>query len=203
MARAGGQLDDGVYDFEIPLDSTVESVYFFISLQCLQFVTVVQPSGDDLRIDAPEVDYHAFEAIRLFTIKAPRPGTWKVRMAGRGFFSVIVKAKTDLALTGVSFVQDGVPVRGLAPLGKAVRLEAALTGQPRQVGFHFISMRAAVLQTVEMALEQEGAMRRTVRCRRHAAHDGVSSSDDRNRRGRHSLPARHPAAVHCRAVIEG
>jgi hypothetical protein len=36
-----------------------------------------------------------------------------------------------------------------------------LTGQPRQVGFHFISMRAAVLQTVEMALEQEGAMRRT------------------------------------------
>ena len=74
---------------------------------------------------------------------------------------VIVKAKTDLALTGVSFVQDGVPVRGRAPLGKAVRLEAALTGQPRQVGFHFISMRAAVLQTVEMALEQEGAMRRT------------------------------------------
>lgn len=161
VARAGGQLDDGVYDFDIPLDSTVESVYFFISLQCLQFVTIVEPSGDDLWIDAPEVDYHAFEAIRLFTIKAPRPGTWKVRMAGRGFFSVIVKAKTDLALTGVSFVQDGVPVRGLAPLGKAVRLEAALTGQPRHVGLHFISMRAAVLQTVEMALEQEGAMRRT------------------------------------------
>ena len=161
VVRAGGQLEDGVYDFEIPLDSTVESVYFFISLQCLQFVTVVQPSGDDLRLDAPEVDFHAFEAIRLVTIKAPRPGRWKVRMAGRGFFSVIVKAKTDLALTGVSFVQDGVPVRGLPALGKVVRLEAVLTGQPRQVGFHFISMRAALLQTVEMALEHEDAMRRT------------------------------------------
>ncbi|MGH9147671.1 MAG: hypothetical protein ACRD1Q_13250, partial [Vicinamibacterales bacterium] len=46
VVRAGGQLDDGVHDFEIPLDSTIESAYFFLSLQCLQFVTVVQPSGD-------------------------------------------------------------------------------------------------------------------------------------------------------------
>ena len=180
VVRAGGQLDDGVHDFEIPLDSTIESVYFFISLQCLQFVTVVQPSGDELRIDAPEVDYHAFEAIRLFTIKAPSPGTWKVRMAGRGFFSVIVTAKTDLALTGVSFVQDGVPIAGLAPLGESVRLEAAMSGEPRQVGFHFISMRAAMLRTVELELEQEALTRRTYAAEVTLPSDGVSSPDDRN-----------------------
>jgi hypothetical protein len=159
--RAGGQLDDGVHDFEIPLDSTIESAYFFVSLQCVQFVAVLQPSGDELRIDAPGVNYHAFDAVRLFTIKAPSPGTWKVRMAGRGFFSVIVSAKTDLALTGVSFVQDGAPIKGLAPLGKAVRLEAVMRGEPRQVGFHFISMRGAMLRTVELELEQEAAARRT------------------------------------------
>ena len=161
VVRAGGQLDDGVHDFEIPLDSTIESAYFFISLQCLQFVTIVQPSGDELQVDAPEVDYHAFDAIRLFTIKAPSPGTWRVRMAGRGFFSVIVGAKTDLALTGVSLVQNGVTIHGLAPLGKLVRLEAAMSGEPRQVGFHFISMRAGVLRTVELGLEQESATHRT------------------------------------------
>ena len=161
LVRAGGQLDDGVHDFEIPIDSTIESAYFFISFQCLQFVTVVQPSGDELPVDAPEVDYHAFDAIHLFTIKAPSPGMWKVRMAGRGFFSVIVSAKTDLALTGVSFVQNGVPIEGLAPLGKPVRLEATMSGEPRQVGFHFISMGAALLQTVELGLEQEAATRRT------------------------------------------
>jgi hypothetical protein len=161
VVRAGGQLDDGVHDFEIPLDSTIESAYFFISLQCLQFVTVVQPSGDELRVDAPEVDYHAFDAIRLFTIKAPSPGTWTVRMAGRGFFSVIVNAKTDLALTGVSFVQNGVPITGLAPLGTSVRLEAAMSGEPRQIGFHFISMRGAQLRTIELGLEREAATGRT------------------------------------------
>ena len=161
VVRAGGLLDDGVHDFDIPLDSTIESAYFFVSLQCLQFAAVLQPSGDELRVDAPGVDYHAFEAVRLFTIKAPSPGAWKVRMAGRGFFSVIVSAKTDLALSGVSFVQKGAPITGLAPLGKSVRLEAAVIGQPHQVGFRFISMRAATLGTVELGLEHEAATRRT------------------------------------------
>jgi hypothetical protein len=161
VVRAGGQLADGVHDFDIPLDSTIESAYFFISLQCLQFVAVLQPSGDELRIDGPGVDYHAFDAVRLFTIKTPSPGTWKVRMAGRGFFSVIVNAKTDLALTGVSLAQNGVPITALAPLGKSVRLEAATSGEPRSVGFHFISMRAATLRTVDLRLEQEAARRRT------------------------------------------
>ena len=159
--RAGGQLNDGVHDFDIPLDSTIDSAYFFMALQCQQFAAVLQPTGDELRADVPGVDYHAFEAVRLVTIKAPSPGTWKVRMAGRGFFSVVVTAKTNLALAGVSLAQNGVPVKGLAPLGKPVRLEAAMSGEPRQVGFHFISMRGATLRTLELKPDQEGAARRT------------------------------------------
>jgi len=159
--RAGGQLDDGVHEFDIPLDSTIDSAYFFIALQCQQFAAVLQPAGDELRADAPGVDSHAFAAVRLVTIKAPSPGTWKVRMAGRGFFSVIVTASTNLALTGVSLAQNGAPVKGLTPLGKPVRLEAAISGEPRQVGFLFISMRGATLRTLELKPEQEGATRRT------------------------------------------
>ena len=159
--RAGGQLDDGVHEFDIPLDSTIASAYLFMALQCQQFAAVLQPAGDELRTDAPGVDSHAFAAVRLVTIKAPSPGTWKVRMAGRGFFSVIVTARTDLALTGVSLAQNGAPVKGLTPLGKPVRLEAAISGEPRQVGFLFISMRGATLRTLELKPEQEEATRRT------------------------------------------
>ena len=159
--RAGGQLDDGVHEFDIPLDSTIDSAYLFMALQCQQFAAVLQPAGDELRTDAPGVDSHAFAAVRLVTIKAPSPGTWKVRMAGRGFFSVIVTARTDLALTGVSLAQNGAPVKGLTPLGKPVRLEAAISGEPRQVGFLFISMRGATLRTLELKPEQEEATRRT------------------------------------------
>jgi von Willebrand factor A domain-containing protein 7 len=161
VVRAGGQLDEGLHEFDVPLDSTIESAYFFVSLQCLQSVAVLQPSGDLLQVDAPEVTYRAFDAIRLITIKAPSPGTWKVRMAGRGFFSLIVNAQTDLALASVSLVQNGVPINGLAPLGQSVQLQAAARGEPGQVDFQFISMSGARLATVELGLEQEASMRRT------------------------------------------
>jgi len=159
--RSAGQLDEGVHDFDIPLDSTIESVYFFVSLQCLQFVTIVQPSGVVLQTDDSGVDSRAFEAIRMFKIKAPAPGTWRVTVSGHGFSLLIVNAKTDLALTAVSFSQNGAPVAGLAPLGQLVRLEANVSGRPRDVDFQFISMQAAMLQTIELALEQEAAARST------------------------------------------
>src|SRR5262245_63674921 len=94
--RSTGELDEGVHDFDIPLDSTIESVYFFVSLQCLEFVTIVQPSGVVLQIDEPGVDSRAFEAIRMLRVKAPAPGTWRVTVSGHGFSLLIVNAKTDL-----------------------------------------------------------------------------------------------------------
>ena len=36
-----------------------------------------------------------------------------------------------------------------------------MSGEPSQVGFHFISLRAAMLRTVELGLEQEALTRRT------------------------------------------
>jgi len=154
LVHLGSELADGVYDFDIPLDPTVESAYFFVSLQCLQSATVFQPSGDALAFDAPEVSYHAFDAIRLFTIKAPSAGTWKVRVAGRGYFSLIVKAKSELGLADVSLVEKGVPVRGLAPLGRAVRLEAFVAGLTGNVDFQFIAMSGAALQNVELTEDE-------------------------------------------------
>jgi hypothetical protein len=159
--RSTGELDEGVHDFDIPLDSTIESVYFFVSLQCLQFVTIVQPSGVVLQTDDLGVDSRAFEAIRLFTIKAPAPGTWRVTVSGHGFSLLIVNAQTELSLTKVSFSQNGAAIAGLAPLGQLVRLEADVSGRPRDVDFHFISMQAARLQRIELAVEQDTPARST------------------------------------------
>ena len=178
--RAGGQLDDGVHDFEIPLDSTIESAYFFVALQCQQFVAVLQPTGDELRADALGVDYHAFEAVRLVTIKAPSPGTWKVRMAGRGFFSVIVTARTSLALTSVSLAQNGVPIKGLAPPWEAstARGHAERRASPGGLSFHLDGCGDAPHDGAEVG--DGGGHAQNLRGRGHAARDGVSGPDDWN-----------------------
>lgn len=159
--RASGQLADGVRDFEIPIDSTIESAYFFVSLQCLQFVNVVRPSGDELRVDGPGVEHHGFEAIRLYTIKTPDPGLWKVRVAGRGFFSVIVNAKTDLRLTDVAFVAAGGLATKQPKLGTETHIEATLIGVASEIGFHFISSRASAIRAFNLRLEEDSETRRS------------------------------------------
>lgn len=82
VVRAGGELDEGAYEFDVPIDSTIESVHFFVSMQCLQSASLHRPSGEALRLEDTDVEHHAFEAVRLFTVKTPAPGGWKVRVAG-------------------------------------------------------------------------------------------------------------------------
>jgi hypothetical protein len=145
--RAAGRLIEGSGEFDIPIDTTIESTYFFVSVQCLQSVNLVRPDGEDLHTDAANVEYQHFEAIRLFTIKKPDPGIWKVRVAGKGFFSLIVKAKTDLKLTSATFV-DG-------------RLEAKVSGAANQIGFEFVSLTGTVIGSIDLDLEEEFEMHRS------------------------------------------
>jgi hypothetical protein len=107
------------------------------------------------------VTYHRFEAIRLFTIEAPTPGLWKVRVQGRGLFSLIVKGKTDLRLTGVSFSDGDSPVRGSPTPGRPLRVEATVSGVASQVAFQFSSSMAAIIQALTLNLEQKSEVRRT------------------------------------------
>ena len=157
LFRAAGELEDGVHEFEIPIDSTVESAYIFAAVQCLQFVTLFQPSGDDLPVDADGVEYHAFSATTLFVVRTPRPGTWTIRIAGRGFFSLVVSAKSALALTQVSLFQNDVLVKGPAPLGQPVRVQAVIAGTHSHVGLQFLSMSGATLRTFRPRAEEPSA----------------------------------------------
>ena len=148
--RSSARVDDGLHEFDIPVDSSIESAYFFVSLQCLQGISIVGPSGEEVRSDAPGVESHAFEAIRLLTVQAPAPGTWKIRVAGRGFLSVIVRARTDLRLTNVGF-SDPRPAVKRAPQ----RLEVRVEGVVSQVAFHAMSARADVLKLLNLELEKQ------------------------------------------------
>jgi len=147
--RAAGQLAEESYEFLIPIDSTIQSAYFFVSVQCLQAVTLMTPSGQELVTGTAGVEYHQFEAVRLFVVPRPAPGLWKVTAAGRGFFSMIVTARSDLSLDNVVFAN------GLA--------EATLSGSVRQAGFHFVAANGAPIQAVQLNLEEESLERRKYR----------------------------------------
>jgi hypothetical protein len=156
LFRASATLEEGVYDFNVPVDSTIESAYIFASMQCLQAVQVMEPSGHELRTDVTGVEHHAFDAIRLFVVPTPAPGIWRVRIAGRGFLSLIVKASTDLSLTNVSFAERGHPLKRLPQ-----RLEIRMSGEAAEVAFQAVSSAGAPLAPLTLKLEPAPDGRRT------------------------------------------
>jgi len=150
IMRAAGQLDGESYEFSIPIDSTVESAYFSVSVQCLQSVTLLTPTGEELSAGAAGVEYHQFEALRMFVVPKPAPGTWKAIAAGRGFFAIRVEARTPLRLGGVEWPGDA-------------SLEATVNGPARQAAFSFVAANGAPIGAVQLGVEDESADRRMYR----------------------------------------
>jgi hypothetical protein len=156
--RAAGTLDEGVHEFSIPIDSTIESALFSVSLQCLQVVEIVRPSGDELRANDSGIDYHQFQAGRIVTVAKPTPGAWTVRLAGKGMFFVVLQAKTDLTLDRVAFVEPGgrpgheglFPIKGSPKRGMAQRLEVEMSGPVQKPAFRFISSAGETIQDVSL-----------------------------------------------------
>ena len=132
LFRAAGSLVDGRHEFAFPIDSTVESMMVSVSLQCLQSVDVVTPSGQVLQ-QATASEFHSFRAGRIVTLPQPEPGAWRVRVAGRGMFFLVVQAKSALSLDRVEFVREGGRPghEGLFPTHEPPR-----TGVPQWLAIH-------------------------------------------------------------------
>ena len=146
--RAVGQLDGETYEMTVPIDTSIESAYFAISIQCLQLATLVTPSGQELSVATPGVEYHQFESIRLIVVPKPTPGVWKLIAAGRGYFSAIVTAQTDLQLDRVSFA-------GGAASGRGSTLETSVSGAFRQAAFHFVAGNGELIESLQLDLQDK------------------------------------------------
>jgi hypothetical protein len=158
--RASDQLAENAYEYAVPIDSTIESAYFFVSLQCLESATLVRPNGEELRADAADLDYHAYKAVRLYTVKAPAPGVWRVKVAGHGVFSLIVSARSELRLRA-AVMENGMPIRGLPVPGKPQRVKAEVSPATADVSFQFVLPTGRPLQALDLALEDSSDRWRT------------------------------------------
>lgn len=116
--RLVGTIEPGVHEFRVPIDSSVESVMFTITVQCLQTAEVARPSGAALA-GGDGVTDSTFPALRMVTVKRPEPGIWTLRVAGTGVAAMTVQAQSALGIDDVQFAAAGgaaftrVPVAGV------------------------------------------------------------------------------------------
>lgn len=107
LRRIVGDLDPGTRSIDVNVDTSVERVLFSISLQCLQEIEIVRPSGAPVAAADPGVTWTAFQAGRQVGVQKPEPGLWKVRLAGKGLLFLVVHARASLALDQVRLVRQG------------------------------------------------------------------------------------------------
>jgi hypothetical protein len=80
---------------------------FSVSLQCLQEIEIVRPSGALVAASDPGVSWAAFQAGRQVGVTAPEAGVWKVRLAGKGLLFLVVHARASLTFDDVRLVRPG------------------------------------------------------------------------------------------------
>lgn len=162
LFRASGSLGGKTREYEFPVDSTVESLFLSISVQCLSSITVLRPSGGAVITPSGSIEDHRFRAGRILTIPSPEPGPWRIRISGSGMFFVVAHAKSEISLDKVRLVQWGgrpghegyFPVAGPPRLGVQQMLEAELSGEITFARFRLMSSAGELLG--ELPLEGDG-----------------------------------------------
>jgi hypothetical protein len=148
--RLAGSLNPGLHEFHVPIDSSVESVLFSISVQCVQAADVVRPSGA-LAVGDDVTSLLNFRAGHMVTIKRPEPGTWTLRVAGSGIAAVVVQAQSSLGIAPPEFAP--VPGTTFSPIPSA-RLENVVrirvTGPASEL--HATLVTGEFLQVAELPL---------------------------------------------------
>jgi hypothetical protein len=116
MFRLAGAMNPGLHEFHVPIDSSVESVLFSISVQCLQAADVARPSGALLAAGDGVTDLSNFVAERMMIVKRPEPGVWTIRAAGSGIAGVMVQGRSALGISQVQFAGVGSTAFTRVPL---------------------------------------------------------------------------------------
>lgn len=107
LRRVVGDLEAGARTIGVEVDTTVERVLFSVSLQCLQAIEVVRPSGAAVVASDPDVTWTRFQAGRQVGVAKPEAGRWQVRLSGKGLLFLVVHARSALSLEGVRPVRPG------------------------------------------------------------------------------------------------
>jgi hypothetical protein len=159
ILRLAGPMNPGVHEFRVPIDSTIESVVFSISVQCLQTAHITRPSGVPLVAGDGVTDLSNFRAVRTVIVTRPEVGVWTMRAAGSGVSIVLVTARSEIAIGDIEFAAVDSSAFTRAPLaGVENVMRLGVSGRATEVRGAIVN--AAFRRVAALALtagEREGS----------------------------------------------
>jgi hypothetical protein len=156
--RIAGSVTPGLHEFPVPIDPSVESVLFSISVQCLQAADVVRPSGA-LAIGDDVTDLPNFRSQHMVIVRRPEAGIWTLRVAGSGLSGVVVQAQSAIGIAQMDFAPAaGTAFAAVPSAGIENTLRIRMSGRPADL--HASLVNATLVRLADLPLaagETEGA----------------------------------------------
>jgi len=153
--RLAGAMNPGLHEFNVPIDSTVESVLFSMSVQCLQTADVVRPSGA-LAVGDDVTDLSNFRAQHMVIVRRPEAGMWTMRVAGSGISGVIVQARGGIGMSEPEFAPAAdAAFRAVPSAGVQNIVRIRITGSASDVRASLVSGQFTRLAVLPLTRETE------------------------------------------------
>lgn len=149
VVRAVGQLS-GTREFDVPVDSTMQTVLVMVSLQCRNSINVFGPKGMEMTA-ANSTEFANLQTGQIVRIDNPEPGAWRVRLSGTGLFIFTVMAKSEIRLSQVKFAAEGEAPSRQPRLGVKQKLDAGVAGELSDVQFQLAGAAGETLAEAESA----------------------------------------------------
>jgi hypothetical protein len=132
----------GIFEHEVPVDDTLDTVNFLITelSDGSQTTVVYRPSGSPVLGSAPDVTYVDSGSAAYYTIANPAPGTWAVRSDGD--FALRVTGDSELQFSYVGDVR--------AARGEWIELVARVAGEVSSSQFDLVTPGGRYAQHVEL-----------------------------------------------------
>jgi len=156
--RLAGSITPGLHEFSVPIDSSVESVLFSISVQCLQTADVVRPSGA-LAVGDDATLLPNFRAQHVVIVKRPQAGVWTLRVAGSGISAVVVQAQSAIGIARPEFASSpGATFSAIPAAGVENTVRLGIGGRVSDVHATLVSGQFVSLADLPLAAgESEGS----------------------------------------------
>jgi hypothetical protein len=149
--RLAGSMNPGLHEFNVPIDSTVDSVLFSISVQCLQTADVVRPSGA-IAIGDDVTDLPNFRAQHMVIVRRPEPGMWTLRVAGSGISGVVAQARSGIGVSQPEFAPAaGTTFSAVPSAGVQNTLRVRMSGRASNLRASLVSGQFMLLVELPLA----------------------------------------------------
>jgi len=151
-------LSNGYKSIDIPVDSTGKELFVSIALDKMKSIVLVDPNGQEVTSDTPDVTFSKFTKNALINIGIPQPGMWKLKVTGTGQLSVSAKIKSEIVFYEFNFIfWSGVPHLGNIPIpgqpvaGTSSQAEAVIRGTYETADFKLISPSGQVIKSIVLS----------------------------------------------------